>query len=372
MTGPFWHFAAMLLRHRVLALTAMVCAVISAAGLGSGLVALGPMLDIVLGEAGSLQAIAAKFSVDHPTLAIPDSLIQMLPADARGSLAAVLSGLGVMTVIGATANFLHQYISISLCSGIVARIRLEAFAHSIRLPLTTVVARGPAEFTSRILRDAGELQSGLSTLTSRMVSQVLKGVASFAAAIWFDWRLTLFALVCGPIIAVILRKAGKQIRRGIRGSLEAQQGLLRVAGESLQGLRSIKSARAESEMIRRFGALNREALSQELRARIARAAASPVIEVIGILVAVGLAYVAGVQILKGQARFEDFLLAMGSLAAMGSSLRPVTGFITELQAANAPASRLLELLDSPLERSGESEKRIAPRFSKELRLDHVT
>ncbi len=360
MIGPFWHFVRMLLERRGAVVIAILCASISAASMGSGLVVLGPILEIVLGEARGLAEVVQSFFVQYPSWTPPAALIDLLPSTPRGSLAFLLGGLALLTVIGASANFMHQYFSVTLCAGVVARVRQEAFDRSIRLPLATVVARGPAEYTSRILRDAGDLQTGLSTLIGKMLAQLLKGVAAFAAAIWFDWRLTLFALLVGPVVAIILRKAGKRIRRGIRGSLEAQQGLLRVAGEALQGLRTVKAMGAEEQMGDRFGRLNQEAYRQEMRARLARALASPLIEMIAIVVAAGLAYLAGVQILDGHARFEDFVLAMGSLAAMGSSLRPVAVFINELSAANAPSSRLLEILHAPSEFDGDERRAEAP------------
>lgn len=372
MNGPFWHFARRMGRHRTAIVLAVCCAAVSAGGLGGGLVALGPMLEIVLGQSQGLAELVQAWGVAHPEWQLPAGLVSVLPDDARGSLGFLLSGLAVLTVIGASANFLHQYISVTLCASIVARVRLEAFAHAIRQPLATVVHRGPAEYTSRIVRDAGELHAGLSVLLGKLTAQVLKGVAAFFAAIWFDWRLTIFALIVGPVVAVILRKTGKRITRGMRGSLQAQQELLRLATESMVGLRSVKAAGAEREMIHRFADINRRSLAEQLRARLARALASPLIELVAILVAVGLAYLAGVQIIDGKAQFADFALAMGSLAAMGSSFRPVTAFASEISAANAPAGRLLEVLHAPPDTEGETALRLPPTPSSTIRLEGVS
>lgn len=87
-------------------------------------------------------------------------------------LVGVLAGL---TLLGAMANFLHQFLSLTLCTRVVAGVRMEIFRHAVHLPLSVVVRRGPAEFTSRVIRDTAELQQGLVALTSRAVAEVTKG-----------------------------------------------------------------------------------------------------------------------------------------------------------------------------------------------------
>ena len=47
--GVFWSFARRMLRHRALATGTLVFSVLSAGGLAAGLLAVGPMLEIILG-----------------------------------------------------------------------------------------------------------------------------------------------------------------------------------------------------------------------------------------------------------------------------------------------------------------------------------
>jgi ABC-type multidrug transport system fused ATPase/permease subunit len=144
-----------------------------------------------------------------------------------------------MTVVGAAANFAHQYLALTLCVRVVTNVRRDVFKHAVNLPLATVLPRGASEFVSRVTRDSAELQRGLVALTGKAVAQATKGAAAFLAAIWLDWRITLVALIAVPVLAVPLRKFGKRIRRGMRGSLQAQERMLRAANESMQGLRAI-------------------------------------------------------------------------------------------------------------------------------------
>ena len=340
----FWWFARRLLRRKREMALLLLAASISAGGLGAGLLSLGPMLRIILEQGGSLRTLAEQWNARHTWPEVPAWGIAMLPESAYAGVVMIMVGLVVLTLIGASANFIHQLLSMGVSSRAAAMIRLEVFQHALHLPLAAVTRQGPTEFASRVLRDTGELRSGLETLTSKTLAQVTKGAAAFAAALLFDWRLVLVALVAGPVLAVALRKTGKSIRRGSRGALEASEVLMRTTNESLQGLRSVKTATAEHEALRRFNRANHEALRHEMRARVARALSGPIVETLAVFAVVALALVAARQILAGELPFDRFLLSLGSLAVAAGCMRPMAGFVNEMQAAQVPAKRLRELL----------------------------
>ena len=227
--GPFLSFARRLLQYPGQLALALFFATISAAGLGAGLLGLAPILSLILGEKGTaLPELVTQFNQGKPVVAIPDFVIGWLPEGRFEGVMLVLGSLALLTVLGAAANFMHQFISIHLCAKVIARIRLDAFRHAIRMPLGEVVRLGPAEFASRVIRDTAELQSGLLALTSKTVAQLTKGIAAFIVAIVIDWRIVVVAAIAGPLLGIILRKSGKRIRRGAKGALKHQATLLRV------------------------------------------------------------------------------------------------------------------------------------------------
>jgi len=302
---------------------------------------------------------------------VPSGLVDALPTDRLAGVALILGALCLLTVFGAIANFLHGYCSLTLSMVTVAELRLEAFRHALRLPLGTVLRRGPTEIVSRITRDTAELERGFSALTSKALAQVTKGVGAFAAAVWFDWRLTFAAIVAAPLIAVILRKLGKRIVRSSRNTLIAYEDLLRASNESLQGLRGIKSATAEREARRKFGRANRRVVREDRRARIARAIATPLVESLAVFMIAGLALLAAHEIIAGRMQFDRFIITLGSLAVAGGSFRPLTGLLNDIQASGAPAERLQEILSIPAEGMRERDLPALPRHTRSIEFDAV-
>ena len=353
----FWRFAKGMLRYRGLLLGTLVFSGLSAGGLAAGLMSLGPLLRLLLegGEKSEgLRTLAQRWVADHGDAMgafqnLGARVANQLPTDPFYGVVLIMVGIAILTVFGAIANFLHQWCSLTLVTKVTAMIRVEAFRHVLHLPLGVVVRRGPAELVSRVNKDTVELQRGFLALTSKTLAQVTKGAAAFITAVVFDWRLTVVAIVVTPPLAIVLRRFGKRIRRGSRGSLKAQEDLLRTSNEAVQGLRAVKTSTAERSAMARFARANRIAVREELVVRTARAASAPLVETLAVFAIIVLAIVAAREILHGRMAFDRFVLALGALGVAGASFRPVTSLVNDIQAAEAPAQRLAEVLAMPME-----------------------
>jgi len=366
-----------MLRFRGTLYGALFFAALSAVGLGAGLMSLGPMLGLVLkapeeGGAGGLPDLARQFNAGDPIVTVPEWIIATLPPGRFEGVIVLIVALGLLTVLGATANFLHQYLSMTVVAKTIAGVRRDCFRRVVQMPLGRIVVRGPSDFVARIIRDAAELQGGLIALTSKAVAQVTKGVAAFFVALWFSWQLALIALVVTPILAVTLRKLGKRIRRGTRGSLAAQEELLRIASESLRGVRAVKANTGERTTAARFHRKNKQVVQQELRVRFARAMSGPIVETLAIFAIGALAIIAAKQIINGDLAFSRFLLSIGALGVAGASFKPLTALINQMHASSAPAARLQEILDEPSEVRRDEKRMTLPRHSISLDFQDVT
>ena len=354
----FWHFAGRMLRYRATIVWAMVFAVLSAGGLGIGLVSIAPLLKTILAEKGSgLAEVAATYNAHVPDMIrwarLSQGLIDSLPKGQFTAVVWMVSVLGVLTLIGGVANFLHAYFSLTVVYRTLTNIRREAFHRVVRLPLKTVVSGGSSDLVSRIVNDTNQLSQGFATLLSRTVAQSTKGIAGLLAAVVIEPLLVLAALPVTALLYIVIRRLGKKIRRASRGALRSQAGLFGTTTEVLQGLRVVKVYTTERYEAGRFHRINRQFMDEMMRVRVARALASPLVEILSIFALGVLSLIAAKAIIDGKLPLEDFIATLLALGAAGASLKPLTGLINEIQASSAAAQRLQELLAEPLE-SGHS------------------
>ena len=175
-----------MLRYRAQVIAALVMASVAAGSLGAGLVGIGPILERMLGkEARTLPEMAAEYNLKHSPQ-IPQGLIDILPTGQASAVSWIMGGLCVLTVFGATATFLHAYLSLTVVNRATTNIRREAFHRVLRMPLKDIVVGGPSDIISRIMQDTSALSGGFNSLLSKAVPQFFKGVGALIAAFFID------------------------------------------------------------------------------------------------------------------------------------------------------------------------------------------
>lgn len=382
--ADFWYFARRILRQRGLLALALLFAALSAGGFGVGLLGLYPVLrNIFPTEPGvphqTLPDMAAAVgqrlsSMTGGAVALPQAWIDALPASRFDAVLWVVVGLGLLTLLGATANFLHAYFSLTIVSRTVAGVRRDAFHRAVHLPLRSVVLQGPSDLVSRIVYDTQSLGQGFNALLSKALAQITKGAAALSVALYLDKWVALASLGIALPMAVLLRKLGKRIRRASRKALESQAGLYRAAGESLGGLRIVKAHAAERFETGRFHRINKDVVQSEFRVRTARAMASPLIEVLALFILGSFALVAAHAIIQGKLDSKTFLLVLASLGAAAGSLKPLVGLLNDIQQSGAAAQRLRQLLASEPEPGHDRALPRCPSLSvgQTIEFDHVS
>ena len=363
-----------MLRYRWLLLPALLFAALSAGGLGAGLIGVRPVLDNILGDTPrGLPELATDFNQRLPAWApgIPDSVIQSLPHGAFNAVLWIVIGLGLLTVFGAVCNFMHAYLALTIISRTIANIRREAFHRVVHLPLKTVLRQGPSDFISRIVYDTATLGSGFNALLSRALAQATKAIVAAATAFYFDWRMASAALIAAPLVATIIRKLGKRIRRASKKALEAQAGLYHSTSEVLSGLRVVKAHANERYEEGKFHTINKRVVQQEFQVRTARALASPLVETVSIIVLGVLALIAVKAILDGHLDKTNSLMVLGALALAAAQIKPLTGFLNDIQQASAAAERLNVLMGMESEQGHDAKLPKLARHAQTVAFENV-
>jgi ABC-type multidrug transport system fused ATPase/permease subunit len=238
--------------------------------------------------------------------------------------------------------------------------RKRIFRKLVQVPIEVMLTRVTGDQVSRLLVDTGVMSRGYTMLLGRTIGDLLGGIAALAVALMINWRLSLLAMTCLPLVAVMLRKFGKVIRRATRRVLGEQGRMVAAVSESLGALRVVKVHNAEGYERRRFSVINRAIYDQEVRARQVRALANPALKTVTHIAVAGIAVIAAWMTFSKGVEPKEFMTVIAALVAAASSIRPLASLNNQLHESTAAAKRVFDVLDLPVESTADEELDLPP------------
>lgn len=333
-----------IMRHKAQLAIAGLGLTIMTLSFGAGLGMLLPVFKYILGEGKTLPEILDGI-FNGPLEQTGDDLGAMMPTDPFIGFMLVMLAILLMTIVGGIGRFLHTYYIIRTVSRVIQHWRATLYRKMVRMDMASYWAHGMADGASRIMTDVEHLRNGYQGILVRSSQAILKVLMALTVAFIVDWKLTLLALVGGPLIAVVVQKFGKSVRKAMQGTLIAQADMLKRMNESLADLRVVKMSQSEGAESRRFMRSAQRAFREQVRQHRARAVSSLIVEVIAMVGIVAVAGLSAWMIYNHNVPASRFVMVLGALAAAGGSFKPLSNLHHDLTAADAAGQRILELND---------------------------
>jgi ABC-type multidrug transport system fused ATPase/permease subunit len=291
----------------------------------------------------------------------------ILPTHPVRAIAAVFAFMFVLALVGNVVRFYQEYFSDKAAILAVNDIRRKLYDHVLHIPVGFFGLKGTSDVTSRLVQDAQGLQDGFKTVLGQTIQEPIKAAFAFGLALWFDWQLTMFIVLFGPLMFAIIKKFGKKMRRASRKALQSSAIMLGQLEASLAGVRVVKAAGAERYERRRYTGIMDSLVDEQLRMSRIDATSTPILEMLTLVVVGAIVlYAAYLVRVKNTLDATTFFGLMACLMAIGESLRKFSKVNNALQKSNAAAARIFETLDVPVERPrelakrGEALKKLAP------------
>ncbi|MFA7236935.1 MAG: ABC transporter ATP-binding protein [Phycisphaeraceae bacterium] len=380
--NQFWHFAKQMLRYKRLLAIALAGAILdSICGFG-GFGALMFFIQQLFSQNTSVHDILLH-KLQNPSvmkwLGDLTWLADYIPRDLLWGGAVMMGIILIFTIVGSVGRFAHEYFTMTVSLRTVMHIRKQAFQRLVHIPMTAAMMDSTADNMTRVVGNTASLARGFNAMTSKTVRNIFQTVAFLALAFFFDWFLTSLFLVGTPIIAVLIRKFGKAIRRATKRAMGEFGRMNAALQESLLALRVVKVYQTEGYERRRFNRINRDVFAQEMNARTARSLSSPVIETLAVMgvmlvMLVALWYLSHNNDEAGRVALLQVLLPLGMAA---NALKPLANLNNDLQESAAAAERVAEVLKLPVEPAVHHLEHVhgrprLPRHQRLVEFRHVT
>ncbi|MBK8889855.1 MAG: lipid A export permease/ATP-binding protein MsbA [Dechloromonas sp.] len=266
-----------------------------------------------------------------------------------------LAIMGVF-LIRAIFGFIGEYLMSWVSNNVVTELRQAMFSRMIRLPTRYYSDNLSGRLMSRIAYDVQGVAGAATNALTSLIRDTLSIVGLMSWLLYLNWKLTLITLSVVPFIAIVVRIFSKRLRNVAKGQQESMGKISQVLQETIEGHKVVKIFSGHSYEEERFRKSAQEQRRFAMRAAMASAAQSPLVQ---FFAASGVAIIMGValkQASNDQTTVGSFVSFITAMLMILPSLRRITDVNAPIQRGLAAAESVFSLIDEAAEEDNGKEE----------------
>ncbi len=258
-------------------------------------------------------------------------------------------------------------------NGVVGAVQVQLFGRLIRADLARLRSAHSGSWVSSMLYDAGLVREASTAGIVNYAREFLIVLGAAATMASNDLWLTLAVLVAAPPASLLLRRFSKRARKATKGAMGETSALSEAILEALDGIRIVKLENREDYEEARVAAVVERRQKHLIKGSNARSRATPVTEMMSMLVVAAVFAYAGFRAQAGGFTGGGLLGFIMALMVAGQSLRQLANLQTVFAEGGAAARRLFAAMDVEPEVVEPAEPRILPASGAgQVRLENVS
>ena len=286
--------------------------------------------------------------------------------------------LGVLALAAAAATVVQAATSFALSQvlGVAAQraitdMRRSVEAHVLRLPVNYFDSTKSGVLISRIMTDAEGIRNLVGSGLVQLVGSLTTALISLVILFYLNWRLTTLTLLILLIFGGGMAMAFMRLRPLFRERGKINADVTGRLGESLGGIRIVKSYIAEKreDLVFTKGAhrLFRNVAKSITGVSAITAFSTLIVGVVGVLMIV----VGGRSILDGHMTLGDLVMYLFFVGLMAMPLVQIASIGTQVSEAFAGLDRIREIRSMDTERRQDEERVALPELHGDIAFDDV-
>ncbi|MBV9964044.1 MAG: ABC transporter ATP-binding protein, partial [Parafilimonas sp.] len=242
--------------------------------------------------------------------------------------------------------YLSSYILNPLKNSIVNRLRSELYDKILHLPIGYFTEKRKGDLISRITNDISEVENSVVGTLEGWIRDPLTILLNVGFLFVLSPQLTLFLIILIPVMGFVIGRISRSLKKQSSKAAIKHGESVSILDETLSGLRVIKAFNAETLLRSKFFKVNDELLHAKNHIGYRRDLASPVSELLGVIMFAIILWYGGSGILSGKMSLEASVL-IGFLALFYNIITPAKSISTSfsnMQKGSAAIGRIEEVL----------------------------
>ncbi|MFN8547952.1 MAG: ABC transporter transmembrane domain-containing protein, partial [Candidatus Eisenbacteria bacterium] len=268
--------------------------------------------------------------------------------------------------------YAQSYLIVKVEQNVIRDIRNRVFQHAESLSLDYFTRSHSGALITKITSDIDLIKGAIANGIADLLRQSLLLLAYLVTVLLANWKLFLFAVLVLPPNLWLIDRLGGSLRRSTRISQTKLGRLTSVMSETFFGLRIVKAFSLEEDRAHRFSEEAQSYAKTMIRMTRIGSLATPLTEILGVLVAAAILWFAGPALAKAGGASGGFLLFIVGMLSMMQPIKALSQVNIKIQQGLGAASRVFELLDTKPSVDDPASPAPLTGFERELRYERVS
>jgi len=244
--------------------------------------------------------------------------------------------------------YLSNRISVPVRTAIITELRGELYEKILHLPVGYFTEKKKGDIISRMTNDIGEIESSVVGTFDGMIKDPLTVLGYLIFLVIISPQLSLFLVILLPVTGLLIGRISRKLKRQSQDAAVKLGESLSILDETLGGLRVIKAFLVEKIMSRRFNNVNTELYHVRKKMGARRDLASPLTELLGVMVLCTILYFGGRLVLENKGlNGEELMAYIASFALIINPAKNISTSLFNIQRGAAALIRVEEILNTP-------------------------
>jgi len=232
---------------------------------------------------------------------------------------------------------------------LVTDLRNAMFAKLLALPARYYDGQPSGALISKLTFDVTQVTQAATSALTIVFRDSLAIVGLLAYLLWLNWKLTLFALVMGPLIVAVVRVLSVRLRSSSREVQNAMGYITQVIDEAIGGHKVVKLFGGQEYEKARFDQEADRVRRHLMKQVSAVAASAPIVQLIAAVALAVIVYYAMLQSSAQLLSVGEFAAFVAGMLMLTAPLKRVTDINEYLQKGLAAAESVFRLIDEAAE-----------------------
>jgi ATP-binding cassette, subfamily B, bacterial MsbA len=246
--------------------------------------------------------------------------------------------------------YLSYYVLTPMKNAVMNKFRIALYEKILHLPIGYFTEQRKGDLMSRMTNDVGELEGSVVGTLEGFVRDPLSIIAYLVVLFIISPQLSLFLLIFLPATGFIIGRISRSLKKQSNLAAVKIGEALSVLDETLGGLRVIKAFSAEERLRSKFLGINDDLFHVRNKINFRRDLASPLSEVMGVMVFTGILWFGGQMVLNKNISLEGpaFLAYLGMFYNIINPAKSLSTSFYNMQKGTAAITRIEEVLNAPM------------------------